>query len=611
MSDENKARRSEAQVVFNGVDISEAVNADLISLTYVDNEEAEADDLQIKVADPERKWLTKWLNPLVNSAALDTSGMSTSQNTSGSGSRGSESTGNSSSSGGKTSYKVTASNGVNVRSNTTSKGKILGKLPFGTIVEVNKFSDGWAQIQYSGSTGWIKGENLKVVGNSGGGSSHTSSSSGSAAAASGKANGSDNWAIGDAVIVTGTPQYSSYGEGKPGKPVTDYSGKISHLNLKSGIPYPISVDYLGWFAENQVRKANGSGSRGSTGNGSGKGLKISAAIVRCNFNSDGADEILDCGQFELDSVDVSGPPNEVTIKGTSIAYSNSMRQVEKSKAWESVTLSQIASEIAENNGMALMFYSALNPSYSRVEQYQQSDISFLSMLCKNAGCSLKVTNNIIVVFNQSEYDQKAAVRTIKYGDGYTKYRLATNENDTYTSCRVYCTKNDGTVISQTVYVDKHQNSTNDKQCLSVRRNVNSIAEAETLAYKMLRLHNKFEFEASFTFPGDPSLTAGSTVTLEGFGMWDGKYAIKQAKHALSHSGYTTQITLRRALDEAAGESAARAASSGTSDSELDDIALAVIRGEWDNGVKRKEKLTAAGYDYSAVQDRVNQMLGIK
>lgn len=609
MSDENKARRSEAQVVFDGVDISEAVKADLISLTYVDNEEDEADDLQIKVADPERKWLTKWLNPLVNSAALDLSGMSASQNTSVSGSGSSGRTNSSNSGGGKTSYKVTASNGVNVRTNTTSKGKILGKLPFGTIVEVNKFSDGYAQIQYSGSTGWIKGENLKVVGNSGGGSSNTSSSSGSAS--SGKVNSSDSWAIGDAVIVTGTPQYSSYGEGKPGMPVTDYSGKVSHLNLKSGIPYPIHIDYLGWFAENQVRKANGSGSANSTGNGSGKGLKISAAIVRCNFNSDGADEVLDCGQFELDSVDVSGPPNEVTIKGTSIAYCNSMRQVEKSKAWESVTLSQIASEIAENNGMALMFYSALNPSYSRVEQYRQSDISFLSTLCKNAGCSLKVTNNIIVVFNQSEYDQKAAARIIKFGEGYTKYRLTTNENDTYTSCRVYCTKNDGTVISKTVYVDKYQNSTNDKQCLSVCRNVSSIAEAETLAYKMLRLHNKYEFEASFTLPGDPSLTAGSTIDLEGFGMWDGKYAIRQSKHALSRSGYTTQITLRKALDAAAGESAAGADSLGISDSELDDIALAVIRGEWDNGVKRKEKLTAAWYDYSAVQNRVNQMLGIK
>ena len=41
---------------------------------------------------------------------------------------------------------------------------------------------------------------------------------------------------------------------------------------------------------------------------------------------------------------------------------------------------------------------------------------------------------------------------------------------------------------------------------------------------------------------------------------------------------------------------------------VDEIANEVIRGEWGNGAERKEKLTAAGYDYFAVQKRVNEML---
>lgn len=41
---------------------------------------------------------------------------------------------------------------------------------------------------------------------------------------------------------------------------------------------------------------------------------------------------------------------------------------------------------------------------------------------------------------------------------------------------------------------------------------------------------------------------------------------------------------------------------------LDDIAKAVIRGEYGNGEERKARLTAAGYDYAAVQKRVNEML---
>lgn len=41
---------------------------------------------------------------------------------------------------------------------------------------------------------------------------------------------------------------------------------------------------------------------------------------------------------------------------------------------------------------------------------------------------------------------------------------------------------------------------------------------------------------------------------------------------------------------------------------VDAIAREVIRGGWGNGDERKQKLTAAGYDYSAVQRKVNELL---
>lgn len=41
---------------------------------------------------------------------------------------------------------------------------------------------------------------------------------------------------------------------------------------------------------------------------------------------------------------------------------------------------------------------------------------------------------------------------------------------------------------------------------------------------------------------------------------------------------------------------------------IDEIAKEVIKGKWGNGADRKNRLTQAGYDYSAVQARVNQLM---
>ena len=79
--------------------------------------------------------------------------------------------------------------------------------------------------------------------------------------------------------------------------------------------------------------------------GSAKGEKIRAVIVQKNWNGTGKDRKLDCGVFELDSIDFSGPPGKVSIKATSIPYSSTMRLQIKTKAWENVKLSAIANDL--------------------------------------------------------------------------------------------------------------------------------------------------------------------------------------------------------------------------------------------------------------------------
>ena len=64
-----RARRSDWKVKVNGVDTTDEIKKDLISLEVTDNEEASADDLQIKMSDRDGVWLQKWLNETVQKGA--------------------------------------------------------------------------------------------------------------------------------------------------------------------------------------------------------------------------------------------------------------------------------------------------------------------------------------------------------------------------------------------------------------------------------------------------------------------------------------------------------------------------------------------------------------
>ncbi|MBE6012080.1 MAG: hypothetical protein E7234_05935 [Lachnospiraceae bacterium] len=279
-----------------------------------------------------------------------------------------------------------------------------------------------------------------------------------------------------------------------------------------------------------------------------KGAEISAVIVQKNWDSSGRDKILDCGIFELDSIDVSGPASTISLKCTSLPYTSTVRTEKKTKAWETISLNGIASEIAANNGMQCMFESSDNPFYERKEQIQTSDIVFLQGLCKDAGISLKVTAKALVLFNELTYEQKEAVREIKMGSAdVINYSFSTNYNDTaYSKCKVsYTNPSTGKTISYT-YTPRNNEGTG--QVLEINEKVNSREEARQLAMKRLRQKNKSEYKASFSLVGDLDLVAGVTVNISGWGMFDGKYIIETATHSLT-GGYKVSLTLRRVLEE--------------------------------------------------------------
>ena len=76
MSNRDNARRTVAQIAFNKTDITNPIERYLKSMTYVDNEEDETDELQIQVHDRDSVWMEKWLNDAIDAASSTSSSSS-------------------------------------------------------------------------------------------------------------------------------------------------------------------------------------------------------------------------------------------------------------------------------------------------------------------------------------------------------------------------------------------------------------------------------------------------------------------------------------------------------------------------------------------------------
>ena len=512
MSDKNIARRARAIVTFDGVDITEDIEKYLISITYTDNEEDQADDLQINIHDRENVWSEDWMAEMVEAAAANPEAASKEVTTQ---------------------YKVTSSDGLYCRANAGQRYDANDLFPSGGSVDVYAIYDGWAIINNNGKIGYSNAsylaaateEEAKTVSECGYGSSGDSVKECQQML---KALGYD---LGD---YGADGDYGSLTQAA----VTQFQ-RDHGVEPVDGICGPLTFGAL-YLATDPNAIQNDPEMQDAS-----KGMTIAATIQRQNWNGDGVDEDMKAGNFELDSIKVSGPPATITLKGTSAFYKGAIRQTSRTKAWEEYNLSGIAGEIAGRGGLSLQFDSKTDPFYSRVEQIKQTDLSFLVDLVHRAGISLKIYDGQLILFDQEDYERRNPVRTFTRGDGtYEKWDLETGEADSqYGSCRVYYKDpKKGEVYTGTVSAGN-----DSSECLTIYEKVSSNGEARALAAKMLRLKNKYETAVKMTIPGDPAMVAGVTVKMEGWGMFDGKYIIKQSKHTLSRSGYSTQITCRKVL----------------------------------------------------------------
>ena len=264
-----------------------------------------------------------------------------------------------------------------------------------------------------------------------------------------------------------------------------------------------------------------------------------------DWEYEGDNRELPFGKFEVDEITNTGPPNEAKIKLISVPNNTDLRGVERTRAWEKANLSRIVQDVAEGASMQYYYDAPDDPIIDRAEQSEETDLAFLQKICKDAGLALKVTNETIVVFDISKYENADPVMTITKGrDNIASFDCRMTIHNIYRACHVkYKNGGKGELIEYT-FTDPHRAK---GRTLEVNEKVESIDEAEKLAKKKLHEKNLEEVAVSLGMMGDFALLASNTVMLKGFHVYDGKYLIMRSSHEIG-SGYTSKIELRRVID---------------------------------------------------------------
>lgn len=277
-----------------------------------------------------------------------------------------------------------------------------------------------------------------------------------------------------------------------------------------------------------------------------KGAALTASIQAQSFVSQENKAVYPCGTYIIDEIDGSGPPSKVSIRAVSSSVKESLRREDKTRAWENVSLAGIAKDIAEENGLALVF-DGEDTDFNRVDQRSESDLAFLQRLADRCGMNLKVAEGQIILFEGKVYDAKPPSMSLAVSDEtLISWNLSSQAHDVYKACQAdYWDQDQKKVLSYT-FIPSPAPAVG--QTLKVNKRVESLAAAESLAKAELRKKNKTETAGSLQLLGEPRLFAGNTLLLSGFGVFSGSYFLEQVVQSYNRAqGYTTKAKIRQTL----------------------------------------------------------------
>lgn len=258
---------------------------------------------------------------------------------------------------------------------------------------------------------------------------------------------------------------------------------------------------------------------------------------------------IEMGRFCVDSVDVSGPPEVMTIRAKAAQQAESksgaqMLQTQKTRSWEAgITFGDMVRKIANEHGLepaVADVYAAVKLPH--VDQTNESDMNLLTRLAKDLDAIAKPASGRLVIAKRG---------SAKTASGGTMPTARININQV-SSWRLSISKRDkaGTVIAawhnlETAKQDEITVGEGDP-VVRLKQVYPDPAAARAAAVAEFDRSQRGDAKVSITLPGDPTLTAEQPAELVGFrpGL-AGDWFITRAEHTIDGGGYKTAISLEK------------------------------------------------------------------
>jgi phage protein D len=228
-------------------------------------------------------------------------------------------------------------------------------------------------------------------------------------------------------------------------------------------------------------------------------------------------------------------------RGTFIIRALSIPQRAKTdttRAWESIRFLELSTELARKYGFSLQSYGVENYFYERLDQFEEADFKFLLMNCILEGCTLKLSDNKVIIYNESYMEKLDAIKTIYSSSFDGNYRFYSKASGIYSTCKL---SYDNIKCEFTPSIGPQGPALKRQDIF-----LSSQENGERYAKNLLRFYNKYENTGEFTIKLDTDIAAGNNLNISGLGIADGKYFCDKVIHKLVEE--KTFLKLRKTLE---------------------------------------------------------------